>query len=54
VSIAVPLTPLLEAVMVEVPAATPVARPEPLMVAQDVFDDVQVTEFVMFFVVPSL
>ena len=42
------------AVMVEVPAATPVARPPLAIVAAAVFDEVQVTELVMFAVVELL
>lgn len=42
VSDAVPLTPLSLAVMVDDPAATPVARPPELIVATDAFAVVQV------------
>lgn len=42
VAVAVPLIPLRVAVMVEDPAATPVARPEELMVAVDAFDEDQI------------
>ena len=51
---AVPLTPLRAAVMVEDPAATPVARPAALMVAIEVLEEVQVAVDVMLPVVPSL
>ena len=42
------------AVMLLVPAATPVAKPLALIVATDVVPDVQVTELVIFAVLPSL
>lgn len=54
VSLAVPLTPLSAAVMVEEPAATPVARPEAFIVATAVFALIHVTLLVTFFVVPLL
>ena len=54
VSVAVPLTPLRAAVTVEDPAATPVARPAELMVATEVFDEVQVAVEVTLAVVPLL
>ena len=54
VRVAVPLTPLAAAVMVEEPAATAVASPEAPMVATDVFEEVHVTEEEMFAVVPLL
>jgi hypothetical protein len=41
VRVVVPLTPLTDAVIVEVPTATPVAIPEALMVATVVVADVQ-------------
>jgi hypothetical protein len=53
VRIAVPDFPLKAAVMVEEPAATPVARPLLLIVAADVGSEVQVTCVVIFCVVPS-
>jgi hypothetical protein len=52
--VALPLTPLNEAVMVEEPAATPVARPAELMVATAVLEEFQVAVAVMSFVVLSL
>jgi hypothetical protein len=54
VSVAVPLIPLADAVMVEVPAATPVANPEEAIVATVVVAEVQVAVVVMSAVVPSL
>ena len=51
---AFPLTPLCVAVMLTEPAATPVASPAALMVAIVAVDEVQLTDAVMFFVVPSL
>ena len=59
VSMAVPLLPLMAAVIVTDPAATPVATPgcawpEVWMVASAVFEEVQVAELVRFFVEPSL
>lgn len=49
-----PLTPLSDAVIVEEPAATPVAKPAEVMVAVAVPEDVQVTAEVIVFVEPSL
>ncbi len=43
VSVVEPLTPFLEAAMVLLPAATPVANPEPPIVAAPLFEEVQVT-----------
>jgi hypothetical protein len=54
VNIAVPLTPLMEAVMVEEPEATAVASPLELIVATVVVADVQVAVVLTFAVVPSL
>jgi hypothetical protein len=54
VSVAVPLTPLSDAVMVVAPAATPVARPAALMVAAAVLELDHVTEDVMLALEPSL
>jgi len=51
---AVPLMPLRDAVIVDEPAATPVARPAEVMVAVAVLEDVQVTVAVMVLVEPSL
>ena len=45
--------PPCEAVMVVDPAPTPVAKPLPLTVATDVFEEFQLTEFVRFCVEPS-
>ena len=42
------------AVIVTVPPLTPEARPAGLIVATDVFDDDQVTELVIFAVLPSV
>jgi len=42
------------AVMLLEPALTPVARPAALIVATEVVPDVQVTELVIFAVLPSL
>jgi hypothetical protein len=53
VRVAVPDLPLKVAVMVEEPAATPVARPLLLTVAVDVLDEVQVTFVVIFWVEES-
>ena len=53
VRVAVPVLPLKAAVMVEEPAATPVARPLLLTVAVDVLDEVQVTFVVIFWVEES-
>ena len=54
VRLAVPFTPLSDAVMVVDPEATAVARPAALMVATPVVELVQVTVEVMFCVEPSL
>jgi len=54
VSIAVPLMPLTEAVMVVEPAATPVASPVELIVATVVFEEVQVAIALTFAVELSL
>ena len=54
VSEALPVTPLCAAEMVVVPAATPVARPEALIVATEVFAEVHVTDVVTLPVVPLL
>ena len=54
VSEAVPLTPLSVAVMVEEPAAWPVASPAALMLASEGLDELHVTVEVTFFVEPSL
>lgn len=51
---AFPLTPLSVALIVAEPAATPVASPAELTAATAVLEEFQVTEAVMFFVVPSL
>ena len=51
---AFPLTPLSVAVMLTEPAATPVASPAGLTVPMVAFDELQLTDAVMFFVVPSL
>jgi hypothetical protein len=48
------MTPLEEAWTVVCPGATPVARPELLMVATVVFDELHVAVVVRFCVVPSL
>jgi hypothetical protein len=51
------VAPLMDpdaAVMLAVPAATPVASPVLLTVAISTSDDVQVAEFEMFLVLPSL
>jgi hypothetical protein len=45
------VTPDSEAVIIEVPAATPVATPPETMVAAAVFEDVQVAVEVRFWVV---
>ena len=52
--LAVPLMPLSAAVIVDEPAATPVARPEALIVATEVFEEVHVTDVVTLPVVPLL
>jgi hypothetical protein len=54
VSVAVPLMPLSDALIVEVPAATPVAIPVAATVAVAAVDEVHATLDVMFFEVPSL
>ncbi len=54
VSVAVPLTPLNDAVTVAEPAATPVARPDALTVATAALEVVQLTVLVMLAVEPSL
>jgi hypothetical protein len=46
--------PLCEAVMSLEPAAIPVATPLPLMAAAEAFDEFHTTEFVRFWVLPSL
>lgn len=51
---AFPVTPLCVAVMLTEPAATPVPSPAALMVAMVAVDEAQLTDAVMFFVVPSL
>jgi len=51
--VAVPNFPLKVAVMVAVPAATPVARPLLLIVATDAGNELQATWAVMFWLVPS-
>jgi hypothetical protein len=48
------LTEPSAAVIVEEPAAKPVARPDALIVATVTFDEVQMTELVMFAVEPSV
>lgn len=53
VSEAVPLTPFSAAVMVQVPAATPVARPLVLMLAQAALEEVHATCVVRSEVEPS-
>ena len=50
VRVAVPVLPLKVAVMVEEPAATPVARPLLTIVATDVVPELQVTCVVIFWV----
>jgi hypothetical protein len=54
VSAAIPLTLPTLAVIVDVPAATPVARPAVLMVAVAVLELVQVADVLTFAVDPSL
>lgn len=54
VSVAVPLTPSSKAVIVDEPAATPVAIPAGAIVATDGVDDVQLTAVVTFAIEPSL
>ena len=53
VRVAVPVLPLKAAVMVAVPAATPVARPLLLIVATSVFDELQITCVLISWLVPS-
>jgi hypothetical protein len=53
VSVVTPLMPLSAAVIVVLPVAAAVARPEPLMVATLVDDELQVTDEVMFLLVLS-
>jgi len=53
VRVAVPVLPLKAAVMVAVPAATPVARPLLFTVATVALDELQVTNPVISRVVPS-
>ncbi|MGB7593598.1 MAG: hypothetical protein WCD04_05705 [Terriglobia bacterium] len=55
-TVTVGLVPVIDpevAVNVTVPAATPVARPEPETVATLVLDEFHVAEFVRFLVLPS-
>lgn len=54
VSAALPVMPLIVAVMFAVPVATPVARPDPLTVAAAEFDEAHVAEEVTLAVDPSL
>jgi hypothetical protein len=54
VKVAVPLIEPEVAVMVTVPAATPLAIPLPLIVAKAVFDELHVTLLVRFWLLPSL
>jgi hypothetical protein len=54
VSVVVPVMPPEEAEMVLLPAATPVARPETLIVATEAVADNQLAAAVRSFVVPSL
>lgn len=54
VSVVLPVTPPLAALIVLVPAATAVARPVELMVAWAVFEELQVTLPVRFCVEPSV
>jgi hypothetical protein len=51
---AVPLTPESDAVIVVEPLATPVARPAEVIVATEVFEDVQVAVDVTLPVLPLL
>ena len=48
------VTPLCAAVMLVEPMPEPVARPLGLMPATDVLEELQVTEVVRFWVLPSL
>jgi len=54
VRVVVPVTPPDDAVIVVVPGATAVARPETLMVATTPLDESQLAVEVKFLVVPSL
>jgi hypothetical protein len=54
VKVVEPLTEPDAASIVELPAPTAVAKPAPLIVAADVFEELQATEFVRFCVEPSL
>jgi hypothetical protein len=54
VSDADPVTELEVAVILVVPAASAVAEPEPLMLAIEPLEELQVTEEVRSFVLPSL
>ena len=54
VSFAVPLVPSSEAVMVDEPAATPVATPAGVIFATDGVDEVQLAAVVTFAIEPSL
>jgi hypothetical protein len=54
VSVVEPVTPLEAAEIVVVPAPTPVARPEAVMLATDGLDEAQVAVEVRTFVLPSL
>jgi hypothetical protein len=49
-----PLTLADAAEIVVVPGAMPLARPAPLMVATELFEEFQLTELVRFCVLPSL
>jgi hypothetical protein len=51
--VVIPVTPADTALIVVVPAAAPEASPAELMVAADVFDEVQVAWLVKFCVLPS-
>jgi len=53
VRVAVPLTPLSDAVIMTVPLVTPVATP-PLTVATEFLEELQFADAVMSFIVPSL
>ena len=53
VSVALPVTPDWVAEMVVLPGAVAVARPPVLIVATEVFDELQVTWLVMFCVLQS-
>lgn len=53
-TIALDVTPFCVALIVLVPAFTPATIPAAVMVATDVFDELQVTEFVRFLALPSL